>query len=117
MSDWMGLTSSLPSLLAGCDLEMPRSEMWRGANLLRELERLTCGADAKSKSQSCMQVCPHKVEKAIRSSATHVLNLVEQTRGLGHSGPPPSERSGEDQELDQVIRKAGSEGKPVVASS
>jgi beta-glucosidase len=91
MSDWGGTNSSVESVEAGCDLEMPVSTKWRGQKLLGAVKKGTLSRDA--------------IEKA----AANVLYLVERTKGTDMSAEV-DEREDDREETRALIREAGVEG-------
>lgn len=91
MSDWGGVNSVAQSVEAGCDLEMPHSDKWRGEKAVQAVKDGKLSQDA--------------VEKA----AANVLYLIERTRGDDMS-PEPAEKEDDMDDLRQFIRKAGGEG-------
>lgn len=91
MSDWMGVNSVVESVAAGCDLEMPFSENWRGEKLIQAVK------DGKLSQDS--------VEKA----AANVLYLIERCRGDDMS-PEEPEKEDDTPERREVIRRAGGQG-------
>src|SRR4051812_16681199 len=91
MSDWGGTNSVVDSIEAGCDLQMPVSDEYRGEKTLEAVEDGRLSREA--------------VEKA----AANVLYLVERTKGSDLSAEP-AEREDDRQETRQLIRNAGVEG-------
>lgn len=91
MSDWMGVNSVVESVAAGCDLEMPFSENWRGEKLIQAVKDGKLSQDA--------------VEKA----AANVLYLIERCRGDDMS-PEEPEKEDDTSERREVIRRAGGQG-------
>jgi len=91
MSDWTGINSSIESLEAGCDIEMPVSDKWRGEKLLKAIR------DGKMDKSV--------VEKA----AANILYLVERTKGSDMSAES-IEREDDRPETRKLIRDAGAEG-------
>lgn len=91
MSDWGGVNSSLGSLEAGCDIEMPVSTKWRGRNIVTAVENGRLSREV--------------VEKA----AENVLYLLERTKGSDMSAEP-AEREDNREETRNLIRDAGAEG-------
>lgn len=69
MSDWGGTNSTIESVLAGCDLEMPGPAVFRGTKLLQALK--------KSKSP--------ELETAVDASCRRILTLAKKLRLLGLS--------------------------------
>ncbi|KAF2099331.1 beta-glucosidase-like protein [Rhizodiscina lignyota] len=102
MSDWGGTTSIGPSVLAGCDLEMPNSGKWRQENLSHLLQALEADCLKRRGPDS-------KLRKAIERSAANVIKLIKRSRGF-HSASDRHERSLNDPETRQIIREAGVEG-------
>jgi beta-glucosidase len=90
MSDWCGINSTVESIEAGCDIEMPAGQ-WRGEKVS------TAVKDGKLSAEA--------VEKA----AANVLYMVERTRGSDMS-IEPAERENDREETRQLIRDAGAEG-------
>lgn len=91
MSDWGGTNSSIESLEAGCDIEMPVSTKWRGQKLL----------DAVKNGVLSREV--------IERAAANVLYLVERTKGTDLSAEL-DEREDNREETRALIREAGVEG-------
>lgn len=91
MSDWGGTNSIAESIEAGCDLQMPVSNEWRGAKTLQAIK------DGKLSKES------------VRAAAESVLYLAERTRGADLSEELP-EREDDREETRQLIRQAGAEG-------
>jgi beta-glucosidase len=91
MSDWGGTNSSIESIEAGCDIEMPVGDFWRGKKVLQAVES--------------GQLSQEAVEKA----AANVLYLVERTKGTDMS-IELDERENDREETRQLIRNAGVEG-------
>ena len=91
MSDWMGVNSVVESLEAGCDLEMPTSEKWRGEKAIQAVKDGKLSQDA--------------VEKA----AANVLYLIERCRGDDLSREE-TEKEDDTPERREVIRRAGGQG-------
>ncbi|OAL56316.1 hypothetical protein IQ07DRAFT_674538 [Pyrenochaeta sp. DS3sAY3a] len=69
MSDWGGTNSTIESVLAGCDLEMPGPAVFRGTKLLQALKR--------SKTPD--------LETAVDSSCRRILTLAKDLGLLGLS--------------------------------
>ena len=90
MSDWGGINSTIESIEAGCDIEMPAGN-WRGEKVLAAVK------DGK--------ISVEVIEKA----AANVLYMVERTRGSDMS-PELAEREDDREETRQLIRDAGAEG-------
>jgi len=91
MSDWGGTNSTEDTLEAGCDIEMPVSNLWRGQKLFDALEKGTLSREV--------------IEKA----AANVLYLVERTKGTDMSAEV-DEREDNREETRELIREAGVEG-------
>jgi beta-glucosidase len=91
MSDWGGVNSSVESIEAGCDIEMPVGTKWRGAQILK----------AVANGEISRQV----IEQAV----ANILYFVERTKGNDLS-PEPAEREDDREETRQLIRAAGVEG-------
>jgi beta-glucosidase len=91
MSDWTGTNSISESIEAGCDLEMPYSQKWRGEKAIAAVKEGKLSQEA--------------VEKA----ATNVLYLIERTRGDDLS-PEAPETEDDRMETRDLIRRAGGEG-------
>lgn len=91
MSDWMGVNSIAESIEAGCDLEMPYSDKWRGEKAIQAVKDGLLSVDA--------------VEKA----AANVLYLIERCRGNDMS-PEEAEKEDDRQETRDLIRRAGGQG-------
>jgi beta-glucosidase len=91
MSDWTGINSVAQSIEAGCDLEMPHSEKWRGDKAVQAVK------DGKLSREA--------VEKA----AANVLYLIERTKGYDMT-PEAPEREDDLPERAELIKKAGVEG-------
>lgn len=91
MSDWTGVNSIAESVAAGCDLEMPYTDKWRGEKLLKAVEN---GELSK---------------EAVEKSAANVLYLIERTKGDDMS-PEEPEREDDHEETRELIRRAGTEG-------
>lgn len=91
MSDWTGTNSTAESIEAGCDLEMPWSDKWRGEKAIQAVKdgRLS--------------------REAVERSAANVLFLVERTRGNDMS-PEPEEREENKEDHRELIRRAGTQG-------
>lgn len=69
MSDWGGTNSTVESVLAGCDLEMPGPPLRRGGKLLEALKNSQDGT----------------LEAAIDQSCTRLLSLAKRLSKLGMS--------------------------------
>src|ERR1700709_1079257 len=91
MSDWGGTNSSIETLEAGCDIEMPVSTKWRGQKLLDAVKKGTLSRDV------------------IERAAANVLYLVERTKGTDMSAEV-DEREDNREETRTLIREAGAEG-------
>jgi beta-glucosidase len=91
MSDWGGTNSTNASLEAGCDIEMPVSDLWRGPKLIEAAKKGTLNREF--------------IEKA----AANVLYLVERTKGADMSAEV-DEREDDRPETRTLIREAGAEG-------
>ncbi|KFY56046.1 hypothetical protein V496_06817 [Pseudogymnoascus sp. VKM F-4515 (FW-2607)] len=91
MSDWTGVNSVAESIEAGCDLEMPYSDNWRGEKAVQAVKDGKLSQDA--------------VEKA----AANVLYLIDRVRGQDTS-PEEPEREEDTPETRELIRRAGSQG-------
>src|SRR4051812_31065588 len=91
MSDWGGTNSTVETLEAGCDLEMPVSTKWRGQKLI----------DAVGSGRLNKDV--------IENAAANVLYLVERTKGTDMSAEA-NEREDDREETRALIREAGAEG-------
>jgi beta-glucosidase len=91
MSDWGGTNSIAESIEAGCDIEMPVSDRWRGELAIKAVK------DGKLSREA--------VEKA----AANVLYLVERTKGSDMS-VELAEREDDREETRKLIRDAGAEG-------
>lgn len=91
MSDWTGTNSTAESIEAGCDLEMPWSDKWRGEKAIQAVK------DGKLSRE------------AVERAAANVLYLVERTRGMIC---PWSLKRGEKNKLEhrELIRRAGTQG-------
>ena len=91
MSDWTGVNSTVESIAAGLDLEMPGPTKWRGA---KAVKAVISGQLARSD---------------VERSAANVIRFIDQTKGLSGAGELP-ERVDDRQETRDLIRKAGHEG-------
>src|SRR4051794_18145461 len=91
MSDWTGINSIAESVIAGCDLEMPFSDKWRGEKLIQAVK------DSKLSAED--------VEK----SAANVLYLIARTTGYDMA-PEAPEREADTEKRRAIIRQAGIEG-------
>ncbi|RDW61455.1 hypothetical protein BP5796_11347 [Coleophoma crateriformis] len=91
LSDWVGTYSTVESLVAGVDLEMPGPTKWRGKLLIDALEKGLI------------------TQETIDKSAKRVLELAKV---LGRFDSPyePPERAAENLERDAFIRDASAEG-------
>jgi beta-glucosidase len=91
MSDWGGTNSVVESIEAGCDIQMPVSDEYRGEKTLQAIK------DGKLSKES------------VRKAAENVLYLAERTKGTDLSEEAP-EREDDREETRQLIRNAGAEG-------
>jgi beta-glucosidase len=91
MSDWGGTNSVVESIEAGCDIQMPVSDEYRGEKTLQAIK------DGKLSKEA--------VEKA----AANILYLVERTKGNDLS-EEPAEREDDREETRKLIRNLGAEG-------
>lgn len=91
MSDWGGTNSTVESILAGLDIEMPTSPKWRGEKVVQAVNEGRLSKEA--------------VEKCV----ANILYLVERTRGNDMS-PELPEREDDREETRKLIRDAGVEG-------
>lgn len=91
MSDWGGVNSIAESIEAGCDIEMPYSDRWRGDLALQAVK------DGKLSKE------------AVETAATNVLHLVDRVRGSDMSEELP-EWEDDREETRKLIRDAGAEG-------
>ncbi len=91
MSDWFGVNSVVQSIDAGCDLEMPYSDRWRGETLIQAVKDGKVSQDA--------------VEKA----AANVLYFIDRVRGEDTSSEEPKKED-DTPERRAIIRRAGAEG-------
>lgn len=91
MSDWTGVNSVSESIEAGCDLEMPVSDKWRGEKALQAVK------DGKLS------------RAAVEKSAANVLYLIERVKGYDLT-PEAPEREDNTPERRALIRRAGTEG-------
>jgi beta-glucosidase len=91
MSDWFGTQSTVPSVNAGLDLEMPGPAAWRGAKLLQAVERGEVS------------------EAAIDESVRRLLRLIERTGSFEHPDEKP-EQAINRPEHQAVAREAAAEG-------
>ena len=90
VSDWFGVHSTVDSVLAGCDLEMPGPPLHRGDKLLAAVQA-------------------GKVpESVVRERARNVLNLMERVGSL--DTPPGPEFTREDAADQALIRRASANG-------
>lgn len=116
MSDWNGTTSIASSVLAGCDLEMPHSNKWRGEHLLGLLRTLERKCLSIRRANGLKATCSEDREReelqhAIESAASAVLKLIIRTRGFPmHSHTGTAEESLRDPKTSRLIREAGVEG-------
>ena len=90
MSDWSGTKSTVESVNAGQDLEMPGPTIWRGDKVLAAVQR---GEIAES---------------TIDASVRRLLRLIERVGAFEHPDIPP-EQSVQKPEHATLIRKAGAE--------
>ncbi|KAH8679882.1 glycoside hydrolase superfamily [Tricladium varicosporioides] len=91
MSDWGGTNSIVQSIEAGCDIEMPTSQKWRGEKAIKAVDE--------------GKLSPKAIEKA----AANVLYLVERTKGFDMSAEL-AEREDNRPETRKLIRDLGVEG-------
>lgn len=91
MSDWTGTNSTVASIQAGCDLEMPGPTEWRGKYALAAVAN--------------GELSPIDIER----SAGNVLHLIERTKGLNGPIETP-ERAVDNPYTRDLIRQAGVEG-------
>ncbi|KAI4158221.1 MAG: hypothetical protein LQ342_007668 [Letrouitia transgressa] len=91
MSDWKGVNSTVPSIAAGCDLEMPGPAKWRAGKTMKAIE------------------CGHLRKEEIFRSAVNVIHLALQTKDLDIQ-KDPEERRDDREETRKLIREAGHEG-------
>ena len=91
MSDWFGTKSTVASVAAGQDLEMPGPSMWRGEKLFQAVR------DGEI------------AEDVIAARARRVLWLLERT-GLLDKAVPDEERAVDLPAHRALIRKVGGEG-------
>ena len=89
MSDWYGTHSDIPALEAGLDLEMPGPSVFRGAQLVKNVQNGTVD------------------EKLVDQRLANVLRLIERT-AESHSTEP--EKSLEDISGNSLAKEIGSEG-------
>ncbi|KAJ6260543.1 Beta-glucosidase [Drechslerella dactyloides] len=93
MSDWFGTSSTVESLLAGLDLEMPGPAKKRSAkNLLAKAE-----GDVE-------------IQKAVHEAARRILTLIAKVGKWKDMTPEAPEVSREAPETAELIRRAGGEG-------
>lgn len=93
MSDWFGTNSTVESLLAGLDLEMPGPAKKRSAkNLLAKAE-----GDVE-------------IQKAVYEAARRILTLIAKVGKWKDMTPEAPEMSREAPETAALIRRAGGEG-------
>ena len=90
ISDWHGVHSTVESVIAGCDLEMPGPPLWRGAKLQQAVDVGTVPASV------------------IRERARNILNLMERTGAL--DTPPGPESARDDADDLALIRRASANG-------
>jgi beta-glucosidase len=91
MSDWGGTNSIVESITAGCDIQMPVSDEYRGQKTLQAVK------DGKLSKEY------------VQKAAENVLYLVERTKGTDLSEELP-ERQDDREETRKLIRDAGIEG-------
>jgi beta-glucosidase len=91
MSDWGGINSSIESLEAGCDIEMPVSDKWRAEKILKAIQ------EGKMRKET------------VEVAAANILYLVERTKGSDMSAEE-IEREDDRPETRKLIRDAGAEG-------
>ena len=91
MSDWTGTNSTVSSIQAGCDLEMPGPTEWRGKAALAAISK------------------GHLSASDVEKSVTNVVRLIERTKGLNGS-MEESEKSIDNPYTRDLIREAGIEG-------
>ena len=91
MSDWFGSRSTVPTMNAGLDLEMPGPTRDRGQKLVAEVE---AGKIAR---------------ETVRESALNVLRLMERTGAL-HDRQPWQERAEDRPAHRALIRRSGAAG-------
>lgn len=87
----MGVNSVVESIEAGCDLEMPYSDKWRGEKAVQAVKDGLLSVDA--------------IEKA----AANVLYLIDRCRG-DDSSPEEPEKEHDRQETRDLIRRTGGQG-------
>ncbi len=92
MSDWFGTRSTVPSINAGLDLEMPGPAAWRGEKLLQAVER---GA-----------VTVGTIDESVR----RLLHLFERTGILAENYRREPEQAVNLPEHRALIREAAAEG-------
>lgn len=88
MSDWYGTTSRIPALTAGLDLEMPGPSVFRGADLIKDIEIGEFNEDS------------------LNIRATEVLKLISRTKEA-HS--TAAESPGQDEATSKLCRKIAAE--------
>lgn len=91
MSDWFGSRSTVPTVTAGLDIEMPGPTRDRGAKLVAAVQ---AGEVAR---------------ETVRTRALNVLRLMARTGAL-EDGIPFEERAEDLPENRALIRRAGAEG-------
>lgn len=91
MSDWTGTNSTVEAIEAGCDLEMPYSDKWRGEKAVQAVKNRELSQDA------------------VEQAAANVLYLIERVRGNDMS-PEALEFEDNKSETRELIRRAGGEG-------
>lgn len=89
MSDWYGTNSDISALEAGLDLEMPGPSVFRGAQLVKNVQNGTVD------------------EKLVDQRLASVLRLIERT-AESHSKEP--EKSLDDKSGNSLAKEIGSEG-------
>jgi beta-glucosidase len=89
MSDWGGTNSTVESVLAGCDLEMPGPPLRRGGKLLEALKNSQDGT----------------LKAAIDQSCTRLLSLAKRLSKLGMSAAD-AEASRHQPETTDIIKKS-----------
>lgn len=94
MSDWGGTNSTVNSIKAGLDLEMPGPAHCRGEKLLKAVNESNNDPELLS---------------AIKTGARHVLELVARTGRWGKFYEDPEEAV-DKPEHRELIRKAGAQG-------
>lgn len=92
MSDWFGTKSTVPSINAGLDLEMPGPAAWRGEKLLQAVER--------------GEVTVGTIDESVR----RLLHLFERVGILEESYESQPEQAIDRPEHRALIREAAGEG-------